>query len=88
MPGPLKGAELENFLRNAAGTYFHETCTAKMGTDSMSVVNGSLQVYGIDGLRVADGSVMPSVTTGNTMAPCIMIGERAAEMILAHHSPD
>ncbi|CCB66762.1 MULTISPECIES: GMC family oxidoreductase [unclassified Hyphomicrobium] len=86
MPGPLKGAQLENFLRNAAGTYFHETCTAKMGRDPMAVVNGALQVYGVDGLRVADGSVMPAVTTGNTMAPCVMIGHRAADLLLASHS--
>ena len=83
MPGPLKGAALADFVRNAAGTYFHETCTAKMGRDAMSVVDGSLKVYGIDGLRIADGSIMPFVTTGNTMAPCAMIGERAADLIKA-----
>ena len=81
MPGPLQGAELIEFIRNAAGTYFHETCTAKMGRDAMSVVDGTLKVYGIDGLRIADGSIMPFVTTGNTMAPCAMIGERAADLI-------
>jgi choline dehydrogenase len=83
MPGPLKGQEMEQFIRNASGTYFHETCTAKMGRDAMSVVDGSLKVYGIEGLRVADGSIMPRITTGNTMAPCVLIGERAAECIKA-----
>ncbi len=81
MPGPLKGGELETFVRNAAGTYFHETCTCRMGRDDMAVVDGRLKVRGIDRLRVADGSIMPEVTTGNTMAPCVVIGERAAELI-------
>jgi choline dehydrogenase len=52
-----------------------------MGRDSMSVVNGALQVYGIERLRIADGSIMPRVTTGNTMARCVIIGERAAEVL-------
>jgi choline dehydrogenase len=47
----------------------------------MAVVDGRLKVYGIDGLRVADGSIMPRITTGNTMAPCVIIGERAARAI-------
>jgi choline dehydrogenase len=85
MPGNLTGAELENFIRNAAVTYHHQTCTAKMGRDAMSVVDGNLKVYGIDNLRIADGSVMPRVTTGNTMAPCVIIGERAAEVLKANH---
>jgi choline dehydrogenase len=85
MPGNLRGVALEDFIRDAASTYHHQTCTAKMGRDDMSVVNGSLKVYGIDRLRIADGSVMPRVTTGNTMAPCIVIGERAAEILKAQH---
>jgi choline dehydrogenase len=52
----------------------------------MSVVDGSLKVYGIDNLRIADGSVMPRVTTGNTMAPCVVIGERAGEILKASHN--
>ena len=51
----------------------------------MSVVDGSLKVYGIDGLRIADGSIMPRITSGNTMAPCVIIGERAAQFIKAAH---
>lgn len=85
MPGNLKGAALENFIRDAASSYWHQTCTAKMGQDAMSVVDGSLKVHGIDNLRIADGSIMPRVTTGNTMAPCIIIGERAAEMLKIAH---
>ena len=51
----------------------------------MSVVDGKLKVYGIDNLRIADGSIMPRITTGNTMAPCAVIGERAGEMLKAAH---
>jgi choline dehydrogenase len=85
MPGNLKGVALEDFIRDAASTYYHQTCTAKMGRDGMSVVDNHLKVYGIDNLRIADGSVMPRVTTGNTMAPCVVIGERAAEMLRIAH---
>jgi choline dehydrogenase len=85
MPGNLKGAELENFVRDAASSTWHQTCTAKMGRDSMSVVDANLKVYGIEHLRIADGSIMPRVTTGNTMAPCVIIGERAGEMLKAEH---
>jgi choline dehydrogenase len=85
MPGNLKGPELERFVRNAATSFWHETGTAKMGRDAMSVVDSNLKVYGIEHLRIADGSVMPRVTTGNTMAPCVIIGERAAEMLTEAH---
>jgi choline dehydrogenase len=59
-----------------------------MGRDAMSVVDGHLKVYGIENLRIADGSVMPRVTTGNTMATCVIIGERAAEILKAEHKLD
>jgi choline dehydrogenase len=85
MPGNLEGTELERFVRDAASSYWHQTCTAKMGRDAMSVVDADLNVYGLRGLRVADGSIMPRVTTGNTMAPCVVIGERAAEIIRKEH---
>jgi choline dehydrogenase len=85
MPGLLKGFEFENFIRNGMATVWHQTCTAKMGRDSMSVVDGNLKVYGIENLRIADGSIMPRVTTGNTMAPCVIIGERAGEILKADH---
>jgi len=85
LPGKLGSKELENYARNAAVTYWHQACTAKMGRDDMSVVDGSLQVYGVKGLRIADASVMPHVTSGNTMAPCVVIGERAVEEIRATH---
>ena len=85
MPGNLKGADLVRFIRDAASSYWHETCTAKMGMDAMSVVDSDLKVYGIERLRIADGSIMPRITTGNTMAPCVVIGERAAAMIRKAH---
>jgi choline dehydrogenase len=81
MPGNLAGADFENFVRNGVMTYWHQTSTAKMGRDSMSVVDGNLKVYGVEDLRIADASIMPRVTTGNTMAPCVIIGERAAELL-------
>jgi choline dehydrogenase len=52
-----------------------------MGRSETSVVDGDLKVHGIEGLRIADSSVMPRITTGNTMAPCVIIGERAAEIL-------
>jgi len=52
-----------------------------MGRDEMSVVDGNLRVHGIERLRIADASIMPRITTGNTMAPCVVIGERAAQLI-------
>jgi len=85
MPGNLRGAALEDFIRDAAASYHHQTCTAKMGLDSMSVVDAQLKVYGIEHLRIADGSIMPRVTTGNTMAPCVVIGERAGEILRNEH---
>jgi len=50
-----------------------------------SVVDGQLRVYGVENLRIADGSIMPRITTGNTMAPCVVIGERAADLLKARH---
>ena len=82
MPGPLKGDALKDFARNAAGTYFHQSCTCKMGKDAMAVVDGSLSVHGIEGLSIADASVMPRVSTGNTMAPTVIIGERMADILI------
>jgi choline dehydrogenase len=81
IPGPMKRAELDQFIRKSAGTFWHQSCTAKMGRDVMSVVDAQLKVYGIDRLRIADASIMPRVPTGNTMAPCTVIGERAAEIL-------
>jgi choline dehydrogenase len=83
LPTPVYKDNLEDFIRNGVTSYGHATCTAKMGRDPMSVVDGDLKVHGIDNLRIADGSIMPEITTGNTMAPCVLIGENAAEKLRA-----
>ena len=80
-PGSLNAAELERFFRDGLGTFWHQCGTAKMGCDAMSVVDGTLKVYGVDSLRIADASILPRVTTGNTMAPCVVIGEQAAALL-------
>jgi choline dehydrogenase len=85
MPGDLSEPEMIRYAREAAVTYWHQSCSAKMGRDDDSVVDGQLRVYGIDGLRIADASVMPRVTTGNTMAPSVMIGELASRFIRKQH---
>jgi choline dehydrogenase len=85
MPGNLKEAALVDFVRNGAITYWHQTGSAKMGRDAMSVVDANLKVFGIDNLRIADGSIMPRATACNTMAPCVIIGERAGEILKADH---
>lgn len=76
---------METFIRNSAVTFWHQSGTAKMGRDAMSVVDGELRVYGVDDLRVADASIMPRIPAGNLMAPCVVIGERAADLILSAH---
>ncbi|WP_211343421.1 GMC family oxidoreductase [Lampropedia puyangensis] len=85
MPGPLGEEVMQQWLRQAAGTYFHQSGTARMGTDDGAVVDGQLRVHGVQGLRVVDASIMPEVTTGNTHAPCVLIGEIAAQAMLASH---
>jgi len=59
----------------------HVTGTAKMGQDEFSVVDANLRVYGVKKLRIVDGSIVPTTTTGNTQAPCVIIGERVAEIL-------
>jgi choline dehydrogenase len=76
-------AELLDWIRNNAETTYHPVGTCKMGSDPMAVVDRELRVHGIDGLRVADASIMPTLTSGNTNAPSIMIGEKCAEMVQA-----
>ena len=81
MPGKLGRAAMEEFVRNGATTYFHPAGSCKMGPDALAVVDPTLRVHGVQRLRVADASIMPTITSGNTNAPSIMIGERAATLI-------
>ncbi|CAB3763239.1 GMC family oxidoreductase [Paraburkholderia humisilvae] len=84
-PGNLEGSSLQAFVRDSIASVSHQTCTAMMGNDPDSVVNSKLQVHGISRLTIADGSVLRNITTGNTMAPCVVIGERAAMSIRLRH---
>lgn len=83
-PGPdvKTRDEIRQFTRESGGTIHHPVGTCKMGEDSAAVVDPRLRVHGIQGLRVIDASIMPTLTTGNTNAPAIMIGEKGAAMIL------
>ena len=75
--------ELLDWIRKNAETTYHPVGTCKMGSDPMAVVDDQLRVHGMQGLRVADASIMPTLTSGNTNAPSIMIGEKASRMMLA-----
>lgn len=81
--------ELLDFAREYGATIFHASGTCKMGSDPMAVVDSRLRVRGMTGLRVVDCSVMPTLTSGNTHAPVVMIAEKASELILADigHAP-
>jgi choline dehydrogenase len=83
LPGPavVTDEQMLQHARNCGGTVFHPTSTCKMGIDTMAVVDPELRVNGIDGLRVVDASVMPTVVSGNTNAATIMIAEKAADLV-------
>jgi len=81
-PGIPNGKELRIALKERSTSVYHGVGTCRMGVDERAVVDPQLRVRGVEGLRVADASIMPSITGGNTNAPCYMIGEKAAELIL------
>jgi choline dehydrogenase len=83
MPGPGVQSDdaLLDHVRTIGNCGWHQVGTCKMGDDGLAVVDSRLRVHGVQRLRVADGSIMPTITSGNTNAPCIMIGEKAAAMI-------
>ena len=82
-PGPevASDGEIDAFVRSAASTVYHPVGSCRMGADDGAVVDESLKVSGVDGLRVVDASVMPTLIGGNTNAPTVMIAEKAADMI-------
>lgn len=82
IPGDGNPTDLR-FIRDAAVTYWHQCGTARMGRDDLAVVDATLTVRHVEGLRVADGSIFPTVPTGNIQAPCAVVGERAAALIRA-----
>ncbi|TDP91516.1 choline dehydrogenase [Leucobacter luti] len=84
-PGPEvgDGDDLVDYVRSTVATYHHQVGTCKMGVDELAVVSPRLAVHGVDGLRVIDASIMPRVTTGNTNAPSVLIGELGARFVLA-----
>ncbi|MGE3271471.1 MAG: GMC oxidoreductase, partial [Chloroflexota bacterium] len=84
-PGPSVAsvAELRDWVINNVGSYYHFVGSCKMGVDSLAVVDPSLKVRGVDGLRVVDGSVIPSIPAANTHTTIVMIAEKAADLIKA-----
>jgi choline dehydrogenase-like flavoprotein len=74
--------DMRRFVRQKAETIYHPVGTCKMGSDASAVVDTTLKVHGVDGLRIVDASIMPTIVSGNTNAPTIMIAERAADFLL------
>ncbi len=82
MPEVTSPADIDRWIRATASTDFHPSCSCRMGSDDLAVVDGEMKVHGIDGLRVVDASVMPDIVSGNLNAPTQMMAARAADFIL------
>ncbi len=84
-PGPActSADDLEQYLRATASTVYHPVGTCRMGSDEAAVLDPRLRLRGVEGVRVIDASVMPTITSANPNAPCIMIGEKGADLVLA-----
>ena len=82
-PGRMTDNDWLGYAREVGATVYHPTTTCRMGNDSLAVVDERLRVHGVRGLRVVDASIMPNVVSGNSNAAAIMIGEKAADLILS-----
>jgi choline dehydrogenase len=79
--------QIDAFVRASVESAYHPSCSCKMGEDELAVVNSNTQVHGVQGLRVVDSSIFPTIPNGNLNAPTIMTAERAADLIKAHYDP-
>jgi choline dehydrogenase len=89
MPGPDVGSsddDLRDFVVANADSYHHQAGSCRMGLDELAVVDPELRVHGVEGLRIADASVMPAVPSGNCHAGIVMIAERCADMVKSAHN--
>jgi choline dehydrogenase len=87
VPPSDSDADLEAHIRHTAQTIYHPTSTCRMGVDELAVVDPELRVRGVEGLRVVDASIFPSVPRGNTNAPTIAVAEKAADLVRGRAAP-
>lgn len=85
--GTTTDPQVDDFIRATAATIFHPVGTCRMGSDASAVVDAELRVHGVEGLRVIDASIMPTLVSGNTNAAAIAIAEKGADLIIKGHFP-